>query len=49
MQSILAHGTLCYLHVILSLVPAMRQQFNELIDGKCKTNRDQKSNLLFSQ
>ena len=49
MQSILAHGTLCYLHIILSLVLAIRQQFNELIDGKCQTNRDQKSNLLFSQ
>ena len=49
MQSILAHGTLCYLHIILSLVLPIRQQFNELIDGKCQTNRDQKSNLLFSQ
>ena len=48
MQSFLAHGSLCYLHVILSLVPAIRQQFR-LIDGKCQTNRDQKSNLLFSQ
>ena len=32
---------------VLSLVPALKQQFNELINGKSQTNRDQKSNLLF--
>ena len=32
-----------------SLVPALKQQFNELINGKSQTNRDQKSNLLFLQ
>ena len=31
------------------LLPARRQQFNELINGKCQTNTDQKSNLLFLQ
>ena len=33
----------------LSLVPTLKQQFNELINGKSQTNRDQKSNLLFLQ
>ena len=33
--------------MLLSLVPALKQQFNELINGKSQTNRDQKSNLLF--
>ena len=28
---------------------ALKQQFNELINGKNKKNRDQKSNLLFLQ
>ena len=28
---------------------ALKQQFNELINGKSQTNRDQKSNLLFLQ
>ena len=32
---------------MLSLVPVHKQQFNELINGKSQTNRDQKSNLLF--
>ena len=32
---------------VLSLVPALKQQFNEFINGKIQTNRDQKSNLLF--
>ena len=32
---------------VLSLVPALKQQFNELINGKNQTNRDQKPNLLF--
>ena len=32
---------------VLSLVKALKQQFNELINGKCQTNRDQ--NLLFLQ
>ena len=36
------------LHV-LSLVPALKQQSNKLINGKTQTNRDQKSNLLFLQ
>ena len=31
---------------VLSLVPALKQQFNELINGKSHANRDQKSNLL---
>ena len=33
----------------LSLVPALKQQFNELINGKSQTNRDQKLDLLFLQ
>ena len=32
---------------VLSLVPVLKQQFNELINGEIQTNRDQKSNLLF--
>ena len=32
---------------MLSLVPTLKQQFNELINGKSQTNRDQKSNLIF--
>ena len=45
--------------LVLSLVPvlngiafsgaALKQQFNELINGKSQTNRDQKSDLLFLQ
>ena len=31
------------------LVPALKQQFNEPINGKSQTNRDQKSNSLFLQ
>ena len=34
---------------VLSLVPALKQQFNELINGKSQTSRDQKLNLLFIQ
>ena len=34
---------------VLRLVPTLEQQFNELINGKSQTNRDQKSNLLFLQ
>ena len=34
---------------VLSLVPELKQQFNEVINGKSQTNRDQKSNLLFLQ
>ena len=30
---------------VLSLVHALKQQFNEFINGKSQTNRDQKSNL----
>ena len=33
----------------LSFVPALKQKFNELLNGKSQTNRDQKSNLLFLQ
>ena len=35
--------------VVLRFVPALKQQFNELINGKSQTNRDQKSNLFFLQ
>ena len=35
--------------LVLRLVPTLRQQLNELINGKSQTNRDQKSNLLFLQ
>ena len=35
--------------LVLGLVPAHKQQFNELINGKSQTNRDQKLNLLFLQ
>ena len=34
---------------VLSLVPVLKQQFNELINGESQTNRDRKSNLLFLQ
>ena len=34
---------------VLSLAPPLKQQYNELINGKSQTNRDQKSNLLFLQ
>ena len=34
---------------VLSLVPTLKQQLNELINGKSQTNRDPKSNLLFLQ
>ena len=34
---------------VLSLVPEPKQQFNEVINGKSQTNRDQKSNLSFLQ
>ena len=34
---------------VLSLVPTLKQQYNELINGESQTNRDQKSNLLFLQ
>ena len=30
---------------VLSLVPPLKQQFNELINEKSQTNRDQKLNL----
>ena len=33
----------------LSFAPALKQKFNELLNGKSQTNRDQKSNLLFLQ
>ena len=34
---------------MLTLVFVLKQQFNELINGKTQTNRDQKSKLLFLQ
>ena len=34
---------------VLSLVPAFKQQLNELLNWKIQTNRDQKLNLLFLQ
>ena len=34
---------------VLSLVPALEQQFTQLINGKSQTNRDRKLNLLFLQ
>ena len=34
---------------MLRLVPTIKQQLNELINGKSQTNRDQKSNFLFLQ
>ena len=34
---------------MFSLVPILKQQFNELINGKGQTNRDQKLNLSFLQ
>ena len=33
--------------LVLSSVPVLKQQFNELINGRSETSRDQKSNLLF--
>ena len=35
--------------LVLRLVPAIKQQFDELINGKSQTNKDQKLYLLFSQ
>ena len=35
--------------LLLSLVPALRQQVNELINGKSQTIRDQELDLLFLQ
>ena len=32
---------------MLNFVPALKQQFKELINGKSQINRDQKSSLLF--
>ena len=34
---------------MLSLVPVLRQQFHELINGKSQTKRDRKSSLLYLQ
>ena len=34
---------------VLGLVPALKQQFKELINGKNQTNKDEKLNLLFLQ
>ena len=34
---------------MLNLVPALKQQFKELMNGKSQINRDQKSSLLFLQ
>ena len=33
--------------LVLGLAPALKQQFNEIINEKSQTNRDQKPNLLF--
>ena len=35
--------------LVLSLVPVLKQQFNELINELIQTNGDQKSDLLFVQ
>ena len=35
--------------LVLSLLSVLKKQFNELINGKSQTNRDQKSNLLVLQ
>ena len=35
--------------LVLSLVPVLKQQFNELRDGERQANRDKKFNLLFLQ
>ena len=35
--------------LVLRLVPAIKQQFDELINGKSQTNKDQKLYLLFLQ
>ena len=35
--------------LVLSLGHELKQKFNELINGKSQTGRDQKSNLLFLQ
>ena len=32
--------------LVLKLVPVLKEQFNELINGKSQTNRDQKLKLL---
>ena len=34
---------------MLNLVPALKRQFKELMNGKSQINRDQKSSLLFLQ
>ena len=34
---------------VLRMVPALKQQFNKLKNGKSQTNRDPKSNLLSLQ
>ena len=34
---------------VLSFIPAFKQQFNKLINGKSQTKRDQKSNLFLQQ
>ena len=39
----------CYLEKDVSLVPVLKQQFNELINGESQKNRDQNLNLLFLQ
>ena len=33
---------------VISLVPTLKQQFNELINGKSQTNRDQKSYYFYN-
>ena len=34
---------------LVSLVPALKQQFNELINGKSQTNRDQKPYYFYNE
>ena len=33
--------------LVLSVVPILEQQFNELVNGKSQTYRDQKSKIYF--
>ena len=42
-------STLKKILFVLSLVSVLEQQFTEFINEKDQTNRDQESNLLFSQ
>ena len=42
-------GTYKKMLFVLRLVPTLKQQFNDLINGKSQTRRGQISNLLFLQ